>query len=279
MKKRNKGFHMKKSNIIMSILGVYGTFVLFISVTHPDSFLDPYNSNSSGIIVNLLIFFSLFIIGLFFKLQEKDINTKEISFIAIYGTFSAVSRIPFAGMPSIQPCSYLIICSGIVFGPLVGFIIGANVAFLSNIFIGQGPWTIYQIIGWGLMGASSSIFSRKKEKNPNKWILAVFGLLWGYLYGWILNLWFWILYMKPLTIQSFIAANLTSIFFDTLHAISNFVFLLYFGDKTINILYRYRHRFQIIIKEPKIELFRKVEPIGKVDNNNSKYENKDYNFN
>ncbi len=82
----------------------------------------------------------------------NSLSTKELSFIAIYSTFAAVARIPFYSLPGIQPCSYLILVVGYVFGPLIGCMIGANVAIISNLVLGQGAWTVYQIIAWGFIG-------------------------------------------------------------------------------------------------------------------------------
>ena len=57
--------------------------------------------------------------------------------------------------------------SGLVFGPFNGFIIGATTAFVSNIFLGQGPWTLYQMMAWGIIGVLSG-FLGLKNKKPSK---------------------------------------------------------------------------------------------------------------
>ncbi|MCP4763873.1 MAG: ECF transporter S component, partial [archaeon] len=161
---------------------------------------------------------------------------------AVYSAFISIARIPFVGIPSVQPVSYLVFCAGYVFGPLIGFIIGGNTALISNIFLGQGIWTIYQIFAWGFIGIIGGLFGRNKNKTPNKTILAISGFILGFLYGWIMNIWSWLM-ITPISIQSFIFINLNSLPFDLAHAVANFVFLYYFGVKTINILFRYRRRF------------------------------------
>jgi hypothetical protein len=65
-------------------------------------------------------------------------------------------RIPFAALPGVQPTSFLVMVSGLVFGPQAGFMIGAMAALASNFFLGQGPWTPWQMLGWGLMGMSAA---------------------------------------------------------------------------------------------------------------------------
>ncbi|MHA1784351.1 MAG: ECF transporter S component [Candidatus Helarchaeota archaeon] len=239
---------MRKSNLIFICLVIYGMFIFLVPLILPGTIIDP-NVSSEGIIINIIIFVVLFIISLYFKVEELDISTKEISLIIIYSTFTAVSRIPFVAIPSVQPCSYLIFCAGFVFGPLIGFIIGSNTALISNLFLGQGPWTIYQMVAWGLIGITGGLLNLKKIKVPNKYINSIIGFGWGFLFGWIMNVWFWAMFMRPLNFQSFILASINSFYFDLAHAISNFIFLYYFGNKTINILYRYRQRFNILIVE------------------------------
>jgi energy-coupling factor transport system substrate-specific component len=186
---------------------------------------------------------------MYFKFEESNISSKEIALIAIYSAFAAVARIPFVGIPSVQPVSFLVLCAGYVFGPLIGFVIGGNVAFLSNIFLGQGIWTVYQIFAWGLFGIIGGLLGRKKNQKPDRWMLALVGFLLAFLYGWLMNLWSWLL-IRPITFASFIAVNIQSIPFDIAHAITNFIFLIVFGQEVIRILSRYQQRFFYTIKEP-----------------------------
>ncbi|MHA1370225.1 MAG: ECF transporter S component [Promethearchaeota archaeon] len=242
---------MKKSNIILGLIILFGLFQLIVPIYYPDFLLNP-NTSPLGILLAIIIFLGLFMLGMYYKLEESAISTKEISLIAIYCAFTAVARIPFVVLPSVQPCSYLIFCAGFVFGPLIGFIIGANTAFLSNFILGQGPWTIYQMFGWGMIGIVGGILNLSKDRQPNKWLNASIGFILGFFYGWLLNLWFWVLFIKPLTWESWILVNITCFYLDLSHAICNALFLYYFGDRTINILYRYKQRFLFTVEEIQI---------------------------
>ncbi|MGQ4874809.1 MAG: ECF transporter S component [Promethearchaeia archaeon] len=238
---------MKKSNIVFTLTLIFGTFQLLIPFYFPNSLLNP-NSSQIGLFLIIIIYIGFFTLGVYFKIEESELSTKEISLIAIYSTFTAIARIPFLVLPSIQPCSYLIYCAGFVFGPFIGFIIGANTALLSNFVLGQGPWTIYQMFGWGLIGVIGGCLNYTRNKQPNKYINAIIGFAFGFIYGWLLNLWFWVLFISPLTFESWLLVNFASFYFDLSHAICNAIFLYYFGDRTINILYRFRQRFLIEIE-------------------------------
>jgi energy-coupling factor transport system substrate-specific component len=179
---------------------------------------------------------------MFFQFEKGNITSKELSLIAVLGGVSAVSRVPFAAIPGVQPCTFIIICTGYVFGPLAGFMVGATTAVVSNMFLGHGPWTLFQMFAWGAVGITSSFLQRLKVKQYG---LFIFGVAWGYLFGLIMNLWWWLAYVYPHTFPTLLATMGSSLGFDTLHAIGNAVFLLILGEKTIQIFQRYKNRFHI----------------------------------
>lgn len=192
---------------------------------------------------------SLAIGGFFFEFERRAAGSKEIALVAIMGAVSAVVRIPFAAVPSVQPSTYLIICTGYVFGAVPGFMVGALTALVSNLFLGQGPWTVYQMFAWGLVGVAASYLGRF---HPGRRGLIIFGIVSGYVFGAIMNLWFWASLVYPLTPRTFLVAWLSSIWFDTAHAIGNAVFLGLFGTKTITILERFRSKFHWGVMPPSL---------------------------
>jgi energy-coupling factor transport system substrate-specific component len=236
------------SHIVFIFILLYSIWLFILPLYSPTFVLNPQNG-IRALILNLIIYIGLFALALSFRLKERVLSAKEITFIAVYTAFTAVARIPFVVLPGFQPSSYLIFCAGYAFGPLVGFLVGANTAWLSNIILGQGPWTIYQIFGWGLIGLSGSLFNLRRKNHPNRWVLAIIGFIWGFVYGWLLNLWFWMIFFPPLTWPTFLLVNLNSLFFDAAHAIGNFIFMFYFGEQTLRILERYKQRFHYQIVE------------------------------
>lgn len=193
-----------------------------------------------GVIATTLVVLTCIVF--FWEFEAAAVSSKEIALVAMLGTISAVLRVPFAAIPNVQPCTYLIICSGLVFGPVAGFTVGAITAIVSNFFLGQGPWTLYQMIAWGLAGVSAGYLGKF---NVNKALLVGFGALWGYLYGWITNIWFWTAFIYPLTLNTFIITQINTVWFDTFHAVGNAVFLGALGVKTITILQRFKKRFTV----------------------------------
>jgi energy-coupling factor transport system substrate-specific component len=198
-----------------------------------------------GLISAVLVI--LVCVAFFMEFEAATMNSKEIALVAMLGTISAILRVPFAAIPSVQPCTYLIICTGFVFGPVAGFMVGAITAIISNLFLAQGPWTLYQMIAWGLAGVSAGYLGRL---NVNRVLLIVLGVLWGYLFGWITNIWYWTALVYPLTVNTFIVTQLSTVWFDTLHAAGNAFFLGVLGMRTIAILQRFKRRFSVEYSAP-----------------------------
>jgi len=241
---------VKKGHIVLVFIAVVAA-AAFIVPAFNLPWLGSMNWGVAAAVLAILV-----CVALLFEFEAKATSSKEIALVAMLSTISAVSRIPFAAIPNVQPCTYLIICSGYVFGPIAGFAIGAMTALVSNFFLGHGPWTLYQMIAWGLAGLSAGYLSKLSLNRP---LLMAFGILWGYLYGLITNIWFWTTFVYPLTLKTFIVTQFNTVWFDTLHAVGNAAFLSILGTKTIAILQRYKARFTV--NSPSYQ--RKADMIGK----------------
>ncbi len=89
-----------------------------------------------------------FIIGL----ERDNFKPKNIMPIVVLSALAVAGRIIFAPFPNIKPVSAIVIMAGVIFGRRAGFMTGLLAALVSNIFFGQGPWTLWQMYAWGLMG-------------------------------------------------------------------------------------------------------------------------------
>ena len=233
---------MRKSYLLLALIFAVGAASLVIAL-FPTCPLNAFLN--WGLIATILVV--LAIIAFFFEFDAAALGSKEVALVAMLGTMSAVLRVPFAAIPSVQPCTFLLICSGYVFGPVAGFMVGAMTALVSNFFLGQGPWTPYQMLAWGLVGVSAALLRR--FRLGALW-LVLFGVVWGYLYGWIMNVWYWASFVYPLNLRTLLAYQMSTVWFDTFHALGNALFLGLFGTKTIGILERFRRRFNWRLSGP-----------------------------
>jgi len=224
---------MRGSLIVFGTLMVLVVLLIALPIIDKNINLNPYWGILSLAVVGLAV------LAMFFEFGEGR-TSKEITITAMLGALSAMIRVPFGAIPSLQPSTFIIASTGYVFGPVSGFMVGALTALVSNFFLGTGPWTLYQMLAWGLVGMFFALLG--KLKMP-KWSLAGFGLLWGYLFGFIMNLWYLTAFGFPISVKSVIALQAASCWMDTLHGVGTFVFFLVFGKRVISILERFKQRF------------------------------------
>jgi energy-coupling factor transport system substrate-specific component len=184
---------------------------------------------------------------LFIRFERKRLDAREMVLIALLSAVAAVSRIPFASLPNVQPTSAIVILSAYVFGSEMGFVVGVVATIVSNMFLGQGPWTPWQMFCWGMMGLTAGIV-RERGWIKTRRGLSVFGFLWGFIFGWIMNLWFLIGFVSPLTLATMLKAYLTSLYFDLAHGISNFFFIYVFYNGWLKKLERIKFKYGFVRK-------------------------------
>lgn len=184
---------------------------------------------------------------MFIYYERNNLSIKYISLIASLSSIAGLSRIPFTALPNIQPATFIIIISGYVFGPATGFMIGAFSVLVSNSILGHGLWTLWQMTAWGLAGFSAGILGKFYIK-PNKIIIGLFAFAWGFLFGWIINIWYWATFVEPLNIATFLSTIAASFYFDLLHASGNFIFTFIFGKDLIGIINRVKNKIAVHVK-------------------------------
>ena len=91
---------------------------------------------------------------------------------------AALLRVPMQAVPSAELLTFFAILAGWLFGRNKGFLAGASSLWLSNFFIfgGQGPWSIFQALGFGVAGWLGGSL-RKKASYFEVMIVVLIGTL------------------------------------------------------------------------------------------------------
>lgn len=227
---------MSKSRKYLIVISIGMFLLLFSSIA-----LLKYNAY---LLVSFILI-ALMMVPFFIRFEVKKITGREIVILAILAAFAAVVRVPFAGIPSVQPTSFVIIITGLVFGAESGFIVGAIAAIVSNVFLGQGPWTPWQMYAWGTMGMSAGLF-RNIWWMKYVWGKSIFGFVWGYLFGWFMNLWIIVSNIENFTWELFVSIYAASIYFDLAHGLSNVFFLVLFSTSWVKIMNRFKRKYGLL---------------------------------
>ncbi|WP_420805760.1 ECF transporter S component [Paenibacillus wynnii] len=192
-----------------------------------------------------LVLLAAALFPLFVRLERRPIESRELVLLAVLSAVAAVSRIPFAALPSVQPVSAIVILSAYVFGAEAGLIIGAMAALVSNLYFGQGPWTPWQMFSWGMVGLTAG-WLRNTRWMRSKIGMMAFGFIWGFLFGWIMNIWYIISLPDAFSWGLVAAAYVSSFYFDLAHALSNVIFLSILSGSWIKVLERFRKKYGLL---------------------------------
>ena len=99
-----------------------------------------------------LIVLMMTIAPFFMVFESRKPKAREIVLLAMMSALVVASHLFFHIVFPIQIGTALIIISGISLGPEAGFFIGALSRLMCNFYMGQGPWTPWQMFCWGILG-------------------------------------------------------------------------------------------------------------------------------
>ncbi|RKQ29243.1 ECF transporter S component [Oceanobacillus halophilus] len=148
-------------------------------------------------------------------------NTYKLTLVALLASLAVVGRFAFAFLPNIQPVTSLIIIAGLFLGPLAAAIMAILTTFLSNILLGMGIWTVWQVVAWVFIGVISGFIGKSKRKTPTL-VIVLYAAFSGYFYGLIISL---VTYQVAGKFWPYYLAGLP---FDTYHAVGNAMVMLVF---------------------------------------------------
>ncbi len=173
-------------------------------------------------------------------------SAKVLALVATLAALAALGRIAFAPIPSVKPTTDIVLIAGYVLGGAPGFVVGAVGALASNVFFGQGPFTPWQMAGWGAVGLFGAGLARVFGRDLGRWPLALACALAGFAYGAFLDLHLWVLYAGQHTWAEYLVLGGRGLPFNVAHAAGNLVFCLAFGPLLVRALQRYRDRLDVV---------------------------------
>jgi energy-coupling factor transport system substrate-specific component len=169
---------------------------------------------------------------------------KVLSLVAALAALATVGRIAFAPIPNVKPTTDIALFAGYALGPVPGFAVGAVAALASNVFFGQGPWTPWQMVGWGGAGLLGGLVAWAFGRDLGRWPLAGACALAGALFGVLLDGYQWVQGAEQ-DLAHYLAIAATSLPYNAAHVIGNVGFCLLLGPTFVRALTRYRRRFSV----------------------------------
>ena len=160
----------------------------------------------------------------YFSFERKNFGkSKEIMMVSIMTALSVCGRIVFGFMPFFKPVTAITIISGMYLGYSAGFVTGSFSALISNIYFGHGPWTIFQMFSWGLIGYLAGVIGKKLE---NKLCIIVFSIFSGTIFSVIMDLWTVLNIEGTFSLSRYITVFVSGFPVTVTYSVSNIIFLM-----------------------------------------------------
>nr|WP_316624799.1 ECF transporter S component [uncultured Ruminococcus sp.] len=220
---------------LRSVLKIVIPFVLIPLLVAVSAFAfsgQRYLIISLGIAVLALL---LFMAGV----ERRNIGSRRMVITAIMTALAVFGRF----IPLFKPITAIIVITAVYLGAQAGFLTGAMSVLLSNIWFGQGPWTPFQMLGFGLIGLFAGYLSRWLVRS--KALLVIYGVFAGIAYSFIMDIWTVLWYSGGFDTGLYAAAIISALPFTALYAVSNAVFLLILSKPIGNKLNRIKIKYGV----------------------------------
>jgi energy-coupling factor transport system substrate-specific component len=183
------------------------------------------------------------LIGGFAWYERSRPSSQVVALVAALAALAVAGRVAFAALPNVVATTDVVVFAGFALGPAPGFAVGALAGLVSNFWLGQGPWTPWEMAGWGMCGILGAALGRARPR-ANRFTLAAVCALAGVAYGALLNFSLMATYGGDLSLNRFLALESRAVPFDAAHAIGNATLALLAGPAIVRALARFRERFQ-----------------------------------
>ena len=244
---------MTLSRVQILILSI-GSMIALAGFAWP--FTIPASSSQADIGAGVLAVVALAAVSaaVLWSLDRGYMGPKQLAVLGGLAALASATRVATAGVAGFELVFLFVILGGFAFGPKFGFLLGALTVSLSSIFFGGfGPWTPFQIFAVGWVGLGAGLISKLQFGRFRFVALALYAGASSYLFGLIMNLWFWPFATGPTSsisysagapigenLSSFLLYTLTSstLTWDTVRAVSLVVAIALVGKPVLAVLDR-----------------------------------------
>ena len=204
--------------------------------------IETYLWNSRKYYLTSVIMILLAMLPFFTRFERKRPQVCEIVLLAVMTALAVAGRAAFYWAPQFKPVCAIVILTAAAFNAEAGFITGAASGLISNMFFGQGPWTPWQMLGFGLVGFLGGLlfYNREVKTAP----LIAYGFLSVLvIYGVLLDTASLLMYSQSVTWNALLAVYVSGFPFNLIHAAGTAVFLLLLKKPVLSKLRRIKIKY------------------------------------
>ncbi|MGA8354215.1 MAG: prenyltransferase/squalene oxidase repeat-containing protein [Solirubrobacteraceae bacterium] len=171
-------------------------------------------------------------------------SARTAALVATLSALAALGRDAFAALDDVKPITAMTFVVGYSLGPIPGFVVGAIGMLASNIVLGQGSWTPWQMAAWGIVGLLGALAGKLTRRRLPRLPLALGCAFAALVAKEIMNLYVWSIGASH-TSAALLAAVGQGLPFDVVDVVSTLLFGLAFGPELARLLARSRARMQV----------------------------------
>lgn len=260
--------------VLSSAIGVVAfLYPFWLPAVQKTAVMGMAHANDAPLMLTVLV--GLCFVALLVEVQGEAVGAKFVALLGVLVSMNAILRFIEVALPvpgGFSPIFFLIILTGYVYGGRFGFLMGTMTLFVSALITGAvGPWLPYQMFttGWvgltaplcrwvvqGFQRLARRLASDKVQNTVEIVVLSLFSAFWGFLYGAIMNIWFWPYATGPVAhywqpgmgifdaIQRYaLFYVVTSLVWDLFRALGNIALMVAIGGATLRVLRRFKRRF------------------------------------
>ena len=176
--------------------------------------------------------------------ERRRPSARLVAVVATMAAVAALGRDAFVALPDVKPITAIAFVVGYALGPLPGFTVGAIGMLASNVMLGQGPYTPWQMAAWGLVGLAGAALGRLSARQLGRVPLALACALAALCAKEIMNLYTWTIGAVH-TPAAFLLVAGGALPFDVTDVVATFLFALAFGPELARLLGRTRERMNV----------------------------------
>jgi energy-coupling factor transport system substrate-specific component len=198
--------------------------------------------------VGVMTMLGLTLLGGFAWYERSRPPSQIVALVAALAAISVAGRVAFSPIPNVVPSTDIALIAGYSLGGAPGFAVGALTGLVSNFWLGQGPWTTWQMAGWGMTGLLGAGLAAATGRRVGRIGLAAFCAFAGFAYGALLDFSVMVTYGGEQSLHRFLALSARGLPFNIAHAAGNAALALAAGPAMARMLLRYRRRFEFAWK-------------------------------
>lgn len=185
----------RRSALLLALVSLAGLMIFFWPLLIPVNPASQGHATDSPFI--FIIILPVLVAIVLAQLSEGGMDSKALAMLGVLSALNAALRPLGAGVNGIETVFFLLILAGWVFGPGFGFVLGCTSMFASALLTaGVGPWLPFQMLTSAWIGMLAgllphSIRGRQITGRKEIALLAAFGVVAAYLFGFLMNMWFW----------------------------------------------------------------------------------------